>query len=107
MVAWGCKGLGFGRGRIDCMSDLRHASGGEAALARMLADQFLIGCDVYAVDFVLGHMAVDPLYLRSKVAETPQDFCDMAMIWSAVTSPRFGMSRSITYFGIFPPVVFV
>lgn len=61
--------LHFGGCGIDGRADLRDSICGEAALGGVFADQSFVGCDVDAVDFVLGHVAVNPLNFRAKFAQ--------------------------------------
>ena len=58
----------FGGGWIDDGPDLGDAVGGKAALACVFAHHLLIGRDVDAIDFVVRHVAVQPLNLGPKVA---------------------------------------
>src|SRR5271165_5739114 len=80
MVGWACSWISpdeasgatclrFGGCGIDDRGDLGDAIRGEAALGGVFADQGLVGCDVDAVDFVLGHVAVDPLNLGTEFAQ--------------------------------------
>src|SRR5579863_2879221 len=80
MVGWVCSGPGtrraglrdwlrFGGCGIDDRGDLGNSICGEAALGGMFADQRLVGCNVDAVDFVLGHVAVNPLNFGTEFAQ--------------------------------------
>src|SRR5215469_1760157 len=59
----------FGCRRIDGGSNLGDIVRGEAPLACMFANSVLVRSDVNAVDFVLGHVAMQPLHLGAQVPE--------------------------------------
>src|SRR5271165_1030537 len=78
MVGWVCNSpdeasgatrLRFGDCGIDDRRDLGNSICGEAALAGVFPDQGLVRSDIDAVDFVLGHVAVDPLNLGTEFAQ--------------------------------------
>jgi len=55
--------------RIDSRPHFTHPVAGKAAALRVLADESLVRGDVQAVDLVVGHGALHPLKVRSKLAE--------------------------------------
>src|SRR5580704_4495099 len=57
------------RSGIDDCLDLGNAVSGEASLAGVFANHFLVGRVVDAVDFVIGNVAMDPLDGGAKVAQ--------------------------------------
>src|SRR5258706_12423579 len=51
--------------RVDHRPDARYLVRGKPALLGVLAHGRLVGRDVYAIDLVVGDIAVDPLDLRA------------------------------------------
>ena len=60
--------LPFGGGGVDDAPDGGNAVRREAALLGVLADRRLVWRDINAVNLVVGHVAVQPLDLRTHVA---------------------------------------
>ena len=54
------------RGKVDDIRNLSYAIRREARSLCVLPDQVLVGCKIYAVDFITGHIAVDPLDVGAK-----------------------------------------
>lgn len=53
------------RQRLNDVRDLGNAIGGKTSTLGMLTDQFLIGCQINAVDLVASHIAVNPLNIST------------------------------------------
>src|SRR6202040_998654 len=68
------KGSGLGRGRIDDVLDLGDAVRWESSLLGMFFDHFLVGSDVHAINFVVSHIAVHPLDLRTQILKYAAGF---------------------------------
>jgi hypothetical protein len=69
MGGWGFESIGSGlnRGRIDDALDLGDAVGGESSLFGMFSNHFLVGSEVHAINFVVRHVAVQPLNLPAQI----------------------------------------
>src|SRR3989442_12421566 len=61
----------FRGGGIDDRLHFRDAIGRKAALRRVLAYGLLVGCDVNTIDLVVGHVAMQPLNLRTQLLKHP------------------------------------
>src|SRR5688500_2269309 len=57
----------FGGGWIDNPAHLADSVGREPTASRVLPHEFGVGCDVDAVDLVIGYIALHPLHLWSQI----------------------------------------
>src|SRR5438445_693532 len=60
---------------FDDSSDLGYLVCGKAALLGVLANHGFVGCDVYTIDLVIGHVALDPLDRGPKLLQGAAGFC--------------------------------
>ena len=54
------------RRKVDDIRNLSYAVRWEASSLCVLPDQVLVGCKIYAVNFITCHIAVDPLNVSAK-----------------------------------------
>ncbi len=65
----------------------------------MLPD-FFVGSNMDAVNFVVGDVALHPLNLGTEIAQHAARLLRDALQLTGDNLPAFGISRSMTYFGI-------